>query len=196
MLRTRARLSRVCLPMATAVLLLALASSPCVATTITYDGASSRPTFFEGVGVDWGDGGGIQYYDVTVTWGGTFAAIFGYGDYSLDPRLVAWGDLPKADLAVGALADALLSDGFGSTSLTSYLMTALSYNSSTTVITGRQVNLLNGAGSSIAYWNGGRSASYSSSGYSQWELSPIPEPTTALLLACGLAGLSLKRRRT
>ena len=64
-------------PIVAAILLLVFSSYPCLATRIAYEGTSNRPILFEDLGVDWGDGGGILYYDVTVTWDSPFGAIFG-----------------------------------------------------------------------------------------------------------------------
>ena len=66
---------------------------------------------------------GTLRYDVAVNWTDAFFQIFGETEayWPFESRLIAWGDQVKVDAAIGVLKDALISDGFTSTSTTSYL---------------------------------------------------------------------------
>ncbi len=159
------------------------------AATITYN-INNQPTGFENLGVDFGDGGGTVYYDVTVTWGGAFASIFGYGDYASDPRLVAWGDSGMAATAINSLHNALTADGFFPMDPSHPGDLMVAYSLSGTIINGRNLNIDNGLGSTGS-WTGARSAAYIDSGYTQWaEASVVPIPGALWLLGSGIASIA------
>ena len=179
-----ARSFRLRLLMGVAVLLLAFASSPSMAATITYDGTTDRPTLFEDISLDLGDGAGTLTYDVIVTWA-PFYTIFSWDEtsYPLDSRLIGWGDATKADAALGALTSALTADAFTGTTSTSYLNVPVSAFGASFVIATRLVNLIGGIGA-IQDGNFSRSHPYGTPGYTQWTV--VPEPSTGLLMGMGL----------
>ncbi len=193
-MRKYARSSRECLTGAASLLLLLLISSPSMAATITYDGTTNRPTLFEGISLDLGDGAGTLTYDVIVTWA-PFYTIFSWDEtsYPLDSRLIGWGDATKADAALGALTSALTADAFAGATSTSYLNVPVSASGPSFVIATRLVNLNGGIGA-IQDGNFSRSHPYGTPGYTQW--SVVPEPSTGLLVGMGLLmGAAVGRKR-
>ena len=156
-----------------------------------YDGTTNRPTLFEGISLDLGDGAGTLTYDVIVTWA-PFYTIFSWDEtsYPLDSRLIGWGDATKADAALGALTSALTADAFAGTTITSYLNVPVSLLANLTLAT-RFVNLYGGIGA-ILDGNFSRSHPYGTPGYTQWAV--VPEPSTALLFGMGMMGLAVRRK--
>jgi hypothetical protein len=146
--------------------------------SITY-GNDNRPTLFEDIDLDG------TLYDVTVTWGSIYDAVYSAGG----PLFL--GDLTAATTARSALSQALVADAYGAATTVSYLNVPYAWGDHRT-ITSRGIYLY----SSPTYFldvSTYHDVSYPTVGFTVW--SAVPEPSTALLLALGLAGIAARRRR-
>ena len=165
-------------------------SSLVSAATITYEATTNRPQLFQDVGLDLGDGAGLQYYDVTVTWDQTFYDIFGTdaSSYPSDSRLIGWGDVDNTAAAVQALSDALAADSFTNTTTTSYLAVPQDLSNNGSLWLHQDLipkNVITSPGTF-----------YGTVGYTQWSLTAVPIPAAVWLFGSGLIGLiGLARRK-
>ena len=193
--RARGRLfSCVCRVLTAVTLLSAGYALPSSATTITYEPGTNRPTQFVGVEVDFG--AGLETYDVAVTWDQTFIGVYGsdVSGYASDPRLIAWDDSSRADTAITALKSALVADAASNTTGTSYLEVAHTLQGGD-VVRARGVDLFAGPSSPTLNVDTFRTVSYGTVGFTEWQFSSVPEPSTALLMTLALALCHVRRQR-